>query len=100
VALNSRGDSNRGFEDVEFLLADPKTGTFTNTRGSGGSSCVSGDWNTIRKSVSLDHQHGATRHEETAAFLKKARLYIIATRYGRNIKLPYDIPEMLLEEKR
>ena len=100
VALNSRGDSNRGFEDVEFLLANPKTGKFTNTRGSGGSNRVSGDWITIRKSVSLDQQQGATSHEVTEAFLKGARLYIIGTRYGGNIKLPYEIPEMLLEVKR
>ena len=100
VALNSRGDTMRGFEDVEFLFVNPKTGKFSNTRGSGGSSRVSGDWISIRKSVSLDQQQGTTSHEETGAFLKDARLYILGTRYGGNITLPYDIPEMLLEEKR
>ena len=99
VALNSRGDSNRGFEDLECLLANPKTGKFTDTCGSGGSG-RSGDWITIRKSVSLDQQQGTTSHEETEAFLKDARLYILGPRYGGNITLPYDIPEMLLEEKR
>lgn len=100
VALNSRGDNSRGFEDVEFLLANPKTGKFTNTRGSGGSSRVSADWISIRKSVSLDQQQGAASHGEAEAFLKDARLYVIGTHYGGNIKLPYEIPEMLLEEKR
>ena len=43
---------------------------------------------------------GSTSYEETAAFLKEARLYVIGTRYGGTIVLPYEIPEMLLEEKR
>jgi len=36
---------------------------------------------------------------DIARFLKDARLYIIGTRYGGNISLPYEIPEILLEEK-
>ena len=54
VALNSRGDSARDFENVEFLFATPKTGKFTNARGSGGSSRVSGGWISMHRSVSLD----------------------------------------------
>jgi len=100
VALNSRGDRNRGFEDLELLLANPTTGKFTNTRGSGGSSRVGGDWINIHRSVSLDQGAGTTSHDDTVAFLKDARLYIIGTRYGGTITLPFEIPEMLLEEKR
>lgn len=99
VALNSRGDNNRGFEDVEFFLINPKTGKFANTSGSGGFNRVSGDWITIRKSVGFDPQMETSSQEEIEAFLEGARLYVIGTRYGGNITLPYEIPEMLLEER-
>lgn len=96
VALNSRGDKTRGFGDVEFLLVNPKTGKFTSTRGSGGSSRVSGDWISIHRSVSLD-QGKETIPDD---FLKDARLYVIGTRYGGNVELPYEIPEVKLEKER
>ncbi|MEO8614690.1 MAG: hypothetical protein ABI600_06080 [Luteolibacter sp.] len=99
VALASRGDNRRGDDMVEVLFANPMTGKFTNTRGSGGSSSAGGDWISIHGSVSLDQQQGNPSEKETEAFLKDARLYIIGTRYGGNITLPYEIPEMLMEEK-
>jgi len=99
VALTSRGDKLSGTEDVKFIFANPATGKFTSTRGSGGSNRVGSNWIIIRYSVPLDQQRGTPNSEETKAFLKDARLYIIGTRYGGNISLPYEIPEILLEEK-
>lgn len=100
VALATRGDNRRGDDIVEFLFANPKTGKFTSTRGSGGSTSAGGDWISTRCSVSLDQQQKTPTDEETKEFLKDARLYVIGKRYGGTISLPYEIPEMLLEEKR
>jgi hypothetical protein len=100
VALKSRGDSTRGSLPMELLFVNPSTKQFTDTSGSGGSSSTNGDWITLRRSVSINKEPGSTHRPDTGEFLKGARLYILGTRYGGNIELPYEIPEMLPEEKR
>ena len=98
VALRSKGDSARGDLPVELLFVNPDTKQFTHTSRSVGSGySTSGDWIRIRGSASID-QTSANR-QNAEEFLKGARLYILGTRYGGNITLPYEVPEMLLEEK-
>ena len=100
VALRSKGDSTRGSLPMELLFVNPSTRQFTDTSGSGGSSSTGGGWIALHKTVSIDHQTASTHRPDAEEFLKGARLYILGIRYGGNIKLPYEVPEMLLEEKR
>lgn len=100
AALRSRGDNAfLAFDD--FLFTNLGTGQFTDTRGSSGASYGSSDRATIiQDSVSINHPRRTYSDEETEAFLKSAHLHIIGTRYGGNITLPFDVPEMLLENRR
>jgi len=99
VALKSKGDSTRSFRPLELLFVNPSTKQFTDTNGSGGSGRTSSEWITVHKTVSIDQHPASTHRPDVQEFLKGARLYILGTRYGGNIVLPYEIPEMTLEEK-
>ena len=100
VALSSKGDGSKALLPVELLLVNTSTKEFTNTSGSGGSSITGGELMTFHKTVSIYSQSASAGRPDAVEFLKGARLYILGTRYGGNIVLPYEIPEMMLEEKR
>ncbi|MGL5018346.1 MAG: hypothetical protein ACRDBP_09450, partial [Luteolibacter sp.] len=57
------------------------------------------DYN-VHDTFSIQQEVGLTHWSSPKEFLQGARLYIIGKHYGGNITLPYEIPEMLLEEKR
>jgi hypothetical protein len=100
VALRSKGDRTRATLPMELLFVNPSTGKFTNTSGSGGSNSTGGEWIALHKTVTINDEIASTHRPDAAAFLQGARLYILGARYGGNMKLPYEIPEILLEEKR
>lgn len=99
VALESLGDGARESGRIELLLVNPRTKEFVNTGSPSGSRRLGGEWITIHETLLLDQEAGPANQHRAGEFLKGARLYILGTRYGGNIKLPYEIPEMLLEEK-
>jgi hypothetical protein len=100
VALESLGDGARESGRIEFLLVNPRTKEFVNTGSPGGSRRLGGEWITVHETLLLDHKTDSPSRHRAEDFLKGARLYILGTRYGGNIALPFEIPEMLLEEKR
>lgn len=100
IALKSKGDGAGGFLPVDLLFMNPETKQIAFQGGGGGSSGIGDDWKVLNRSYWLDQHQRTTSGEKTDAFLKGARLYIIGKRYGGTINLPFEIPEMLLEEKR
>jgi hypothetical protein len=100
VPLTSLGDRSREIGRTEFLLVNPATKEFTQTFGSGAGNRAGNVWHTVQQTFWIQQEAGSTRQPSPGEFLQGARLYIIGIRYGGNIKLPYEIPEMLLEEKR
>jgi hypothetical protein len=77
---------------------NPATGEFTTTE-SGGSSRAGNEWCTLHQTFSINEEPGLAKRPNAKEFLIGARLYILGTRYGGNIVLPYEIPEITLEEK-
>jgi hypothetical protein len=100
VKLTSLGDGARKQYRPQFLLVNPSTKEFASSTEFGRTSPAGGEWNSIEETFSINRQLGAASNSKAREFLKGARLYILGTRYGGNIELPYEIPEMLLEEKR
>jgi hypothetical protein len=100
VPLKSKGNGAGGFLSLDLILLNPATQQIAKFGGGGGSSRMGDDWENLNRSYRLDSKPGNSIKPDTDAFLKGARLYIIGTRHGGSIKLPYEIPEMLLEEKR
>jgi hypothetical protein len=100
VALRSLGDGVKASGNVELLLVNPVTKEFTYQRSPGGSRRIGGEWITVHETLLLGQQSDPVNRHRAEEFLKDARLYVLGTRYGGNIGLPYEIPEMLLEEKR
>ena len=96
VALRSMGDSARAPLPMELLFVNPGTRQFTCTRRSGVGSghTLSGDWIRISDSVLIDRK--SAKPVNAGKFLKGARLYVLGTRYGGTITLPYETPEMQL----
>ena len=99
LILKSKGDGAGGFQPMELLLLNPLTKKVATKTSSGGSDKVASDWNTIHQTYSLDRNLESADRQTADEFIKGARLYILGTRYGGNIVLPYEIPEMTLEEK-
>ena len=99
VALRSRGDGAKASGNVELLLVNPVTKEFTYRRSLGASRRIGGEWITVHETLLLGQQSDPVNRQRAEKFLKGARLYILSTRYGGNIELPYEIPEMLLEEE-
>ncbi len=99
VALDSRGDSAGDMAPLEVLIVNPVTKEFTAPGGSGGSSSFGGERVSIHKTMSLDDHRRTAQAPNARTFLDGARLYLIGTRYGGNITLPYEIPSFMLEEK-
>lgn len=99
VPLISLGDAANEPYRTEFLLVNPATREFTTTE-SGGSSRAGNQWSTLHQTFSINEELGLARRPDAKEFLKGARLYILGKHYGGNIELPFEIPEMLLEEKR
>jgi hypothetical protein len=100
VALESLGDGARESGRIGLLLVNPRMNEFTNTGSSGGSRRLGEEWITVHGTLLLDQIAGPAHPHRAEEFLKGARLHILGTRYGGNIELPFEIPEMLLEEKR
>lgn len=99
VTLASRGDFNRSMDDIEIILIDPATGEHTVAGGSGGSSSTGGGLQVINKYLRLDDWPPSKQIGAADEFLQRARLIIIGRNYGGTVTLPYEIPEILLEEK-
>lgn len=100
IALKSKGDGAGGIQPLELVLMNPETKQIAKFGGGGGSARSGDDWNTFNRSYWLDQNPGDASRPDADAFLKNARVFVIGMRYGGNISLPYEIPEMLLEEKR
>lgn len=100
VTLKSLGDGAKAPGNVEFLLVNPDTKRFIYKRSPGGGRRVGEDSIIIHETLLLGQRSDQVNRERADEFLKSARLYLLGARYGGTILLPYDIPEMLLEEKR
>ncbi len=100
VPLTTFGDRAKRLYETKFLLVNPDTQEFATVSNSAGFSRAGGEWETIRKTFSINQQLDSAPRAHAEKFLKGARLYILGTRYGGSIELPFEIPEMLLEEKR
>lgn len=100
VPLISMGNRTTEIYQMEFLLANPDPREFARASGSGVGSRAGNVGHTIHENFSIQQEVGLTHWSSPKEFLQGARLYILGTRYGGNIELPYEIPEMLLEEER
>lgn len=99
IALKSKGDGVGGLLPLDLILVNPETRQVARYGGGGGTARLGDDWENLNRSYWLDSKPGNSINSDADTFLKGARLYVIGTRYGGNIALPYEIPEMLLEEK-
>lgn len=102
VSLGIRGLSlkSRGREDaLELLLVNPVTQEFGQTNGSSGVGNLELGRSEVNQDFSLTNRDGTVKNPDVQRFLKDARLYILGTRYGGNLTIPYEIPEIMLEEK-
>ena len=100
MVLRSKGDGAGGFSRMNLLMVNPVTKQFAISGGGSGSGWDGDDWATLKRDMSLAQRPGDTKRPNAEEFLKGARLYVIAVRYGGTITLPYEVPKMLLEEKR
>lgn len=100
VPLTSLGDRSWEIGRTEFLLVNPVTKEFTGTSGAGAYGLAGNVWQTVKETFWIQQEIGLTHWSSPKEFLQGARLYIIGKRYGGTINLPFEIPEMLLEEKR
>lgn len=100
VSLTSMGDRARKPYRPQFLLVNPGTKEFALSMDRDISSGAGREWSTIYETFSINRRPKAATASGAGKFIKGARLYILGTRYGGNIELPFEIPEMLLEEKR
>jgi hypothetical protein len=100
ASVITRGDGAIESGIVELLLVNPTTKEFTYRKCYDGSRGVGGEWNTLHETLPLGQLSEPVNQQRAEEFLKDARLYIIGTRYGGNITLPYEIPELTLEETR
>ena len=96
ATLGSRGDWRNWEDDIEILLINPETGTYTQIgSGSGGSSSGLG-WMTMSRSLSIDDWPGRPT-SDPQTFLKDARLYLIGSRHGGTVRVPFEMPDIELK---
>jgi len=100
IVLKSKGDGAGGFSRMNLVMVNPKTKQFTRSGGGSGSASAGDDWKTIERDLSLAQHPGDSSQASAEEFLEGALLYVITVHYGGTIDLPYELPEMLLEEKR
>jgi hypothetical protein len=99
VTLASRGAWRDRHDDVEIRLINPMTGKHTHVgRGSGVSSNGPG-WMTMRRDLGID-ERPCSHTSDPQTLLKDARLYLLDSRDGGTMRLPFEIPEIRLSETR
>jgi hypothetical protein len=99
VDLASRGDLRNRHDDIEILLINPKTGEHTAVgRMSGGSSSGFG-LQTMSRSLNIDDWPDK-KTSDPQTFLKDARLYLIGSRHGVTVRLPFEMPDIELISER
>lgn len=99
VDLTSRGDRMEKQDEIEILLINPKTGEHTSIGYRNGSTNGGFGWMTMRRNLRIDDWPDR-KTSDPQTFLKNARLYLIGSRHGGTIRVPFEIPEILLEENR
>jgi hypothetical protein len=102
INLASRGDFRKMQDDIEILLINPKTGKHTTIgRGTGSSSAGLG-WITMTRSLSIDDglPGPGQQTSDPQTFLKDAQLYLIGSRYGSTVRVPFEMPDLKLSKAR
>lgn len=99
VALTSQGDGAKEFHPVELLWVNPITKEFTQM-GSGGTSGAGSEWSTIHNTFSINQESASPTRPNAKEFLKDARLYILGTRYGGTVRLPFEMRDIELKPGR
>jgi hypothetical protein len=99
VDLASRGDWRNKQDDIEILLINRKTGEHTTIGRMSGSSSAGFGWMTLQRDLRIDDWPDR-QTTDPQAFLKDARLYLIGSRHGGTVRIPFEIPEIRLEETR
>lgn len=99
IALKSKGDGAGGFLRLNLLLFNPETQQIATSGGGSGTTGIGDDWKSMHRTYSLDQNPGGRSRPDADAFLKGARLYVIAVHYGGTITLAYEIPDMVLDVK-
>ncbi len=100
VPLRILGDNSRKDLPHEIILVNRETKQFAHAIDSVGSSSAGNELITVHRTLQIDQESGPNKKVDADEFLRGAELYVIGTHYGGNIALPFEFPDMLLEEKR
>jgi hypothetical protein len=100
LPLKSRGDGVGLEYRLELLFGNRVTQEFGRLLNGNGGADLGSERSHLDQQLLLENRDGPVKNPDIPRFLKDARIYIIGTRYGGTLSLPYEIPEMVLEEKR
>lgn len=99
IRLSSRDELMNEQSEIEMLLVNSRIGHHTPIGYmSGGSSAVPG-WFSLRRVFPIDGRPVEDKIDPVD-FLKDARLYLIGRRYHGTVRVPFEMPEIVLESAR
>ena len=99
IDLASRGDWMNKQDDIEILLINPKTGEHTTIGDMSGNSTFGPGWLTMRRNLRINDWPDK-RTTDSQVFLKDARLYLIGSRHGGTVRLPFEMSDIELISER
>ncbi|MCP5548380.1 MAG: hypothetical protein H7A50_13505 [Akkermansiaceae bacterium] len=96
TSLLSRGDMRNPYNEIEILIVNPRTGRHTTLGSGSGSSSATFGWWCQKKQISIATNNSDERIDPVE-FLKGARFFLIDRSYRGTVSVPFEIPEIRLE---